>query len=151
VDALLSGVKIDCAVDPRADQLLLLPVPDAHCLVDTGHACARKSNPHVRGGRLEVGEKLGNVGHGERRATVAGPDEQAKSGFAELVSLACHDLRTPLATVHGFARTLRRIDGVGETALRYAEMIAAASGQLAELIETLALVARIEAGPPAAG
>ena len=28
--------------------------------------------------------------------------------FARLVSLACHDLRTPLATVHGFATTLSR-------------------------------------------
>src|SRR5205814_2018492 len=28
--------------------------------------------------------------------------------FARLVSLACHDLRTPLATVVGFAHTLTR-------------------------------------------
>src|SRR6266508_2874468 len=28
--------------------------------------------------------------------------------FARLVSLACHDVRTPLATVHGFALTLMR-------------------------------------------
>ena len=28
------------------------------------------------------------------------------NAFARLVSLACHDLRTPLATVHGFATTL---------------------------------------------
>jgi signal transduction histidine kinase len=30
------------------------------------------------------------------------------TSFARLVSLACHDLRTPLATVFGFARTLTR-------------------------------------------
>jgi len=29
--------------------------------------------------------------------------------FARLVMLACHDLRTPLATVHGFAHTLARL------------------------------------------
>ena len=65
--------------------------------------------------------------------------------FAQLVSLACHDLRTPLATVHGFARTLARID-LGEPAPRYVEMIEAASAQIAELVDELSLVARIEAG-----
>ena len=30
--------------------------------------------------------------------------------FASLVSLACHDLRTPLATVSGFAKTLLRLE-----------------------------------------
>ena len=30
------------------------------------------------------------------------------TSFARLVSLAVHDVRTPLATVHGFARTLTR-------------------------------------------
>jgi len=28
--------------------------------------------------------------------------------FARLVSLACHDVRTPLATVNGFVKTLER-------------------------------------------
>jgi len=66
--------------------------------------------------------------------------------FARLVSLACHDLRTPLATVHGFARTLARDDGLEPPADRYVEMIDAASGQLDELIDELSLVARIESG-----
>ncbi len=65
--------------------------------------------------------------------------------FAQLVSLACHDLRTPLATVSGFARTLARA-GLDEPAVRYAQTIDAASGQLAELLEELSLAARIEAG-----
>ena len=64
--------------------------------------------------------------------------------FARLVSLACHDLRTPLATVHGFARTLARGGGLEPPADRYVEMIDAASGQLAELIDELSLAARIE-------
>lgn len=67
------------------------------------------------------------------------------SRFPRLVSLACHDLRTPLATVHGFARTLARID-LEDPAPRYVEMIEAASEQLAELLDELSLVARIESG-----
>ena len=65
--------------------------------------------------------------------------------FARLVSLACHDLRTPLATVHGFARTLARVE-LADPAPRYVEMIEAASAQIAELVDELSLVARIEAG-----
>jgi len=65
--------------------------------------------------------------------------------FARLTSLACHDLRTPLATVYGFARSLRRLE-LDETQERYVEMIEAASEQLGDLLEELALVARIEAG-----
>jgi signal transduction histidine kinase len=66
------------------------------------------------------------------------------SNFARLVSLACHDLRTPLATVHGFATTLARGGGLEPPADRYVEMIDAASAQLAELIDELSLAARIE-------
>jgi signal transduction histidine kinase len=66
--------------------------------------------------------------------------------FARLVSLACHDLRTPLATVHGFATTLARSGDLEPPADRYVEMIDAASAQLGELIEELSLAARIESG-----
>jgi signal transduction histidine kinase len=69
-----------------------------------------------------------------------------EASFAKLVSLACHDLRTPLATIFGFARTLTRGDGLGPTELSYAEMIEAASGQLAELIDELSLASRIASG-----
>ena len=66
--------------------------------------------------------------------------------FPNLVSLACHDLRTPLATVAGFAGTLARDDELGEQQARYVGMIEAAAAQLAGLLDTLAIVARIEAG-----
>ena len=55
--------------------------------------------------------------------------------------LACHDLRTPLATVHGFAHTLARVEGLDETSSRYVEMITSASGQMAELIDELSVAA----------
>jgi signal transduction histidine kinase len=62
------------------------------------------------------------------------------------VALACHDLRTPLATVAGFAGTLARDDSLSEQHARYVRTIEAAAAQLAGLIDTLAIVARIEAG-----
>jgi signal transduction histidine kinase len=66
--------------------------------------------------------------------------------FARLVMLACHDLRTPLATVHGFAQTLVRMEGFDETVAKYLGMINTASDQIAELIDELSLAARIDAG-----
>jgi signal transduction histidine kinase len=69
----------------------------------------------------------------------------ADDSFARFVSLACHDLRTPLATVSGFAHTLRQNE-IGQPADRYVEMIQAAAGQLAEILDDLGLAARIESG-----
>lgn len=66
--------------------------------------------------------------------------------FARLVGLACHDLRTPLATVRGFTQTLVRLEQLEEPASRYLEMIDAASGQIGDLIDELSLAARIEEG-----
>jgi signal transduction histidine kinase len=69
-----------------------------------------------------------------------------EDSFARFVSLACHDLRTPLATVSGFAHTLDRTEELGDPAQRYIGMIQAAAQQMADLLEQLGLVARIEAG-----
>src|SRR5919201_1701567 len=66
--------------------------------------------------------------------------------FPRLVSLAAHDLRTPLATIHGFAQTILRTGNLGEPNQRYVEMIDAASRQLAELLDELGVAARIEGG-----
>ena len=72
---------------------------------------------------------------------------QGRAGnFPRLVSLACHDLRTPLATVHGFARTLDRLDPLQERTRRYLGLIAEASEEMADLLDRLSLVARIESG-----
>jgi signal transduction histidine kinase len=65
--------------------------------------------------------------------------------FAELVSVACHDILTPLATVYGFARTLEQLP-LEAPAPRYLEMIGAASAQIDDLVDQLRLVARIESG-----
>src|SRR4029453_15252441 len=65
--------------------------------------------------------------------------------FARIVSIGAHDLSTPLATVYGFAKTLRKTE-LEEPAARYIEMIEAASVQLKDLIEELSIVTRIESG-----
>jgi signal transduction histidine kinase len=68
------------------------------------------------------------------------------SRFPRLVSLACHDLRTPLATIYGFARTLNRMEDRDERTGRYLGMIEEASQQMTELLDALGAAARIEAG-----
>jgi signal transduction histidine kinase len=65
--------------------------------------------------------------------------------YAELVSVACHDILTPLATVYGFARTLERAD-LEPPADRYVDMIGAASAQIDELVDQLRLATRIQLG-----
>jgi len=66
--------------------------------------------------------------------------------FARFVSLACHDLRTPLATVSGFAHTLEGMDGIEDPAARYIGIMRSAGEQMGDLLDALGLVARIEAG-----
>jgi signal transduction histidine kinase len=63
--------------------------------------------------------------------------------FGRVVSLAVHDLRTPLATVLGFARTLQRTQ-LGSPQDQYVGMMVAASDQLGEILDDLGMLARIE-------
>jgi signal transduction histidine kinase len=90
-------------------------------------------------------KEMTRLGHADRlvsRRSVAAAD----SSFPRLVSLAAHDLRTPLATIHGFAQTLLRMGDLGEPKQRYMEMIDTAARQLAELLDELGTAARIEDG-----
>ena len=66
--------------------------------------------------------------------------------FPRIVSLACHDLRTPLATIFGFARTLTRTGELDERTMRFLTMIEEASGQMTELLDEVGAAARIESG-----
>jgi len=68
------------------------------------------------------------------------------TSFPRLVSLACHDLRTPLATVSGFAKTLTRVEGIDDKLARYLGLMETASEQLGELLEELNVAARIAGG-----
>ncbi len=63
--------------------------------------------------------------------------------FPELVSLACHDLRTPLATISGFASTLLRMGRLDEQTARWVSLIELAAGQLAEITDDLGAAARV--------
>lgn len=76
----------------------------------------------------------------------ARPESYDDTSFARIVSLAAHDLRTPLATIFGFSRTLGRDKTLTETQLGYVGMIETATAQLDELLAELSLVSRIEAG-----
>ena len=64
--------------------------------------------------------------------------------FPRVVSLACHDLRTPLATIYGFARTLTRAGDLDERSARFLAMIEEAAEQMTELLDALGAAARIE-------
>jgi signal transduction histidine kinase len=70
----------------------------------------------------------------------------ADKRFPRVVSLACHDLRTPLATVYGFARTLTRSGDLDERTARFIGMIEQASEQMTALLDELGVAARIESG-----
>jgi signal transduction histidine kinase len=66
--------------------------------------------------------------------------------FSLLVALACHDLRTPLATVSGATKMLTRQGTLGETQQRLAELMDGAAGEMASLLDQLTLAARIACG-----
>jgi hypothetical protein len=72
--------------------------------------------------------------------------QRGPENFARLVSLACHDLRTPLATVNGFAKTLTRGETLGEREDHFVDLIESAAEQMAGLLDLLGLAARIESG-----
>ena len=60
--------------------------------------------------------------------------------FDSVVSLACHDLRTPLATIYGFARTLPRVVELDEKATVHANILSGAQ-------RVLDLIAEYELAP----
>jgi signal transduction histidine kinase len=70
----------------------------------------------------------------------------AEDRFPRVVSLACHDLRTPLATIYGFARTLTRAGDLDERTMRFLGMIEEASEQMTGLLDEVGVAARIEGG-----
>jgi signal transduction histidine kinase len=72
--------------------------------------------------------------------------DQGESRFPAQVAVACHDLRTPLATVYGFARTLERLGGLDDRQMRYLGMVVAGAQELTRLIDDLSTLTRLERG-----
>jgi signal transduction histidine kinase len=70
------------------------------------------------------------------------PDDER---FVQAVRTACHDLRTPLAVVAGFARTIARAELATPTD-RHVQMIVDAADQLDELIDELSIMVSIQSG-----
>ncbi len=68
----------------------------------------------------------------------------ADERFARLVRLACHDLRTPLATVNGVAALLQRPHDPHLPELPL--LISAAAGEMNALLDSLTLATRIASG-----
>src|SRR4029453_11499400 len=106
---------------------------------------------HVGLGCLEVVvEQSRQIVHGKGDIV---PFVAPSESYARFVSLACHDLRTPLATVAGFAHTLERSHGLGDPAPRYVSMTRRPPGQMGgaleqmgELLDALGIGTRIEGG-----
>jgi signal transduction histidine kinase len=113
-----------------------------HGLLDPCYTRARETDADIGRRGLQVGQGGYSLIHVSNRSNVAATDDRR---FAQLVAVACHDLRNPLATVFGFARTLPKTE-LDERGTRYVAMIDAASTELGELLDELSLVARIEAG-----
>lgn len=66
--------------------------------------------------------------------------------LARVVTLACHDLRTPLATIGGLTKMLLRPSELGEREARFIAMIDAAAAEMTALLDRLGLAARIADG-----
>ena len=154
VHAFLARIEVDRARDLGGERLLVALVPDADRLLHAGArrpASARAGSRATEACRSPVGLfRVSAIGYNR---TASMPD----SSFPRLVSLACHDLRTPLATVYGFARTLTRAGELDERSTRFVAMIEEASEQMAELLDELGhgrahrerpLGARVPAGGP---
>jgi light-regulated signal transduction histidine kinase (bacteriophytochrome) len=66
--------------------------------------------------------------------------------FPDLVLLACHDLRTPLATVRGFAATLLARGEMGSDERQWLHAVERGAEELSELLDLVGRATRIEAG-----
>src|SRR4051812_46583808 len=117
-------------------------VPDANRLVHPGDSGTRQTELDLgRRGLQIASHHVPRAGHAVQPSASV-----TDSRFPRVVSLACHDLRTPLATVYGFARTLTRAGELDERTMRFLGMIEEASEQMTELLDELGVAARIEGG-----
>ena len=62
------------------------------------------------------------------------------------MSAVAHDLRTPLATIYGFAKTIERGGGLDERQERFLGLIIAAAADMDRMIENVSTVGHIAEG-----
>jgi len=68
------------------------------------------------------------------------------SQLGRLMSAVAHDLRTPLATIYGFAKTIERGGGLDERQERFLGLILAAAADMDRMIENVSTVGHIAEG-----
>lgn len=73
-------------------------------------------------------------------------EHEAKDLLARTIGPACHELRSPLAVVFGFAKMLEGNDDLDATSRRYIEHVVQGAQRLDELLDALAKAGRIAAG-----
>jgi signal transduction histidine kinase len=66
--------------------------------------------------------------------------------LGELMSMVAHDLRTPLAIVYGFAKTLERGGNLDERQLRFLQQIADAAGDMDRMIANVSTIGHAISG-----
>jgi signal transduction histidine kinase len=71
---------------------------------------------------------------------------EERSDLAAVVRAAVHDLRTPLATVYGFARTLDRLGGLDPRQQRFLDLVVDGADEMRRQLDDLALCARAADG-----
>ncbi len=141
VDALEARVEVDSAGDLGSEGLLVAFVSDANRLLHARHSHTSEPDAHTGRRCLQIDDRpVPSLRHRVERYSAMDADR-----FPRLVSLACHDLRTPLATIYGFARTLARGDGLDDRTARFLGMIEEASEQMTGMLDELGAAARIEA------
>jgi K+-sensing histidine kinase KdpD len=66
--------------------------------------------------------------------------------LAEAIGPACHEMRSPLAVVYGFAKMLQSNDALDEQCSRYVDSVVTGAARLSDLLDALSQIGRIAAG-----
>jgi K+-sensing histidine kinase KdpD len=77
---------------------------------------------------------------------VTAPEQELHELLARTIGPACHELRSPLAVVYGFAKMLAGSKSLDETARRYVDSVVGGAQRLDELLDELGGIGRIAGG-----
>jgi two-component system, OmpR family, sensor kinase len=118
--------------------------------LDSGEVGPLAKVPEVADPQSEVGQVAAALNtmllHVERAFDARHESEQRTRQF---LADASHELRTPLATIQGYAELSRRPGASTELSLRHAmSKVEVESERMAELVDDLLLLARLDSGRP---